>query len=111
MKTSGSSFESILEEVLKQKQLLEDLQAENETLRQQLTELRAGRGIFLDILGLRIPLAGNADVSSLAAVSNGVVKEDTIPTPATILTAPADPSLQETTAIANEVLQPSTPET
>ena len=56
MKTSGSNFELIMQELLKQKQLLEDLQSENEELHRQLTELREGRGIFVDILGERFTL-------------------------------------------------------
>ena len=106
MNTSGSSFETIFDEILKQKQLLEDLQAENESLRQQLTDLRAGRGIFLDILGQRFPLTDNSNVSSLAIVSNEVVKDDTAPVPAAILTAQAETAQQETAAIPNEALSP-----
>ena len=106
MNTSGSSFETIFDEILKQKQLLEDLQAENESLRQQLTDLRAGRGIFLDILGQRFPLTDNSNVSSLAIVSNEVVKDDTAPVPAAILTAQAETAQQETAAIQNEALSP-----
>ena len=90
MNTSGRSFETILDEILKQKQLLEDLQAENESLHQQLTDLRAGRGIFLNILGQPFPLTGNSDVSSLAIVSNEIVKDDTAPVPAAMLTALAE---------------------
>src|SRR6266700_3780871 len=56
MKTNGSNFELIMQEVLKQKQLLEDLQSENDELHRQLAELREGRGIFVDILGKRFPL-------------------------------------------------------
>lgn len=111
MNKSGSSFESILDEILKQKQLLEDLQAENESLRQQLTDLRAGRGIFLDILGQRFPVAGNSGVSSPAVVSHEVINDDTAPAPATMLTAQADPTRQKTAAILSEVLPPPTFET
>ena len=104
MNTSGSSFESILEVILKQKQILEDLQAENESLHQQLTDLRAGRGIFLDILGQRFPLTGNWDVSSSAVVSNEEVKDEPTLVPATMVTPQTDPASQETTAIPSEVL-------
>lgn len=111
MNTSGSSFETIFDEILKQKQILEDLQAENESLRQQLTDLRAGRGIFLDILGQRFPLTDNSDVSSLAIVSNEVVKDDTAPVPAAMLTTQAETAQQETAAIQNEALPPPSSET
>ena len=95
MKTSGSNFELIMQEVLKQKQLLEDLQSENDELHRQLAELREGRGIFVDILGKRFPLVGEP--------LN--VSPDVIVTPGT------DLSLQETTEILSESLPFSTPET
>ena len=66
---SSSSFDNILEALIQQKQVLEDLQAENEALRQQLTDLRAGHGIFIEILGIRIPLATTADVHVNSEVS------------------------------------------
>ena len=95
MKTSDSNFELILQEVLKQKQLLEDLQSENGELHRQLAELREGRGIFVDILGTRFPLVGVSVSDSL----------NTLATPGT------DLSLQETTEILSESLLSSTPET
>lgn len=55
---SDSSFEYILQELQNQKLRMDDLQAENTELRRQLTDLRNGQGIFVEILGLRIPLAG-----------------------------------------------------
>ena len=58
MSMSDSSFEYILQELHSQKQRMEELQAENSELRRQLTDLRNGRGIFVEILGLRFPLAG-----------------------------------------------------
>jgi hypothetical protein len=95
MKTSGSNFELIMPEVLKQKQLLEDLQKENDELHNQLAELREGRGIFVEILGNRFPLVGElVGVSPEATVTVGTVL-----------------SLQETTAIPGEALPSSLPET
>ncbi len=58
---SSSSFDNILEALMQQKQMLEDMQAENEALRKQLADLRAGHGIFIEILGTRIPLATTPD--------------------------------------------------
>ncbi len=95
MKTSGSSFELIMQELLDQKQVMEDLQAENDELQRQLAELRAGRGIFVEILGKRYPL-----VSEPVRVSLEVA-------PA----AEVDLSLQETTAIKSEALPPPLAET
>ena len=95
MKTSGSNFELIMQEVLKQKQLLEDLQVENDELHRQLDDLREGRGIFVDILGKRFPLVGEPIGISPEAVQ----------------TVGADLSLQETTAIPGEAVPSSLPET
>src|ERR1700680_4382448 len=104
MKSSGSSFETILESVLKQKQVLDDMQVENEALRQQLAELRAGRGIYVEVLGTRIPLAGAPDVQVVDVVSNhnppiDPTSENTAPVLAAVSTAEIDAAFQETTAI------------
>jgi hypothetical protein len=57
MQSSAQGFEQIMSAVLEQKQAWELLQADNRELRQQLADLRAGRGIFLEILGQRFALA------------------------------------------------------
>lgn len=57
MQTSDHSFEHIMAAVLEQKQLWEKLRAENRELRQQLMDLRAGRGIFIEIQNQRFELA------------------------------------------------------
>ncbi len=49
---SSSGFDNIVEALIQQKQVLEDLQAENESLRHQLADLRAGHGILLKFLAL-----------------------------------------------------------
>jgi len=104
MKSSSSSFENILEALIQQKQVLEDLQAENESLQQQLADLRAGHGVFLEILGTRIPLAGTPDTHIFDVVSEGIAPafnaiEETAPVPAVTPPADQDASLQETSAI------------
>jgi hypothetical protein len=117
MKSNGSSFETILEALIQQKQVLEDLQAENVTLRQQLTNLRAGRGIFVDILGTRIPLAGTPDTHVFDAVLHENILlpsaiEVTAPVPIVVPAMETDSSHQETTNIpaapaADPALQPT----
>jgi hypothetical protein len=119
---SSSSFDNILEALIQQKQVLEDMQAENESLRQQLADLRAGHGIFVEILGTRIPLATTPDAPAIdgdseenAQAINAI--EVTAPVPA-VAAAPAvendawlldtraielpepDLALQETTMVA-----------
>jgi hypothetical protein len=53
---SSNSFDLITQELLKQQQIMKILQAENRELRQQLTDLRNGRGIFIEIHGKRFAL-------------------------------------------------------
>jgi cell division protein FtsB len=50
---NGTYFEQIAQELVKQKHLMEQLEAANRELRQQLADLRAGRGIFVEIAGNR----------------------------------------------------------
>jgi hypothetical protein len=65
---NSNSFDLIMQEVLKQQQAMGVLQAENQELRQQLADLRAGRGIFLEIDGNRFALDAST-VSQIASVS------------------------------------------
>ncbi len=52
----GSNFELIMQEVLNQKQHMDELLAENSELRRQLTALRSGQGIFIEIEGRQFAL-------------------------------------------------------
>lgn len=56
MQTGDHGFEYIMSAVLDQKQVWEKLQGENRELRQQLVDLRAGRGIFIEIQNQRFEL-------------------------------------------------------
>ena len=49
-------FDQLAQEILKQKQRMDQLEAENRELHQQIADLRAGRGIFVDISGRRFSL-------------------------------------------------------
>ena len=99
MKPNGNGFEQIMEDLLKQKQVLEDMEAENRELHRQLADLRAGRGIVIDILGQQFSLTGETIVAA----------EEEIPD------RRADVSMQETSMIANifedKASIPSIPET
>lgn len=53
---NNNGFDSIAQAVLMQKQLMDKLEKENRELRRQLTELRAGYNIFVEIEGQRFPL-------------------------------------------------------
>jgi cell division protein FtsB len=49
-------FSQIAQAILKQKQRMEQLEAENRELRRYLDDLITGRGIFVEISGRRFPL-------------------------------------------------------
>ena len=52
----GNYFEQLAHEIFKQKQRMDQLEAENRELRQRLADLRAGRGICVEIAGSRFAL-------------------------------------------------------
>ncbi len=67
---SDNNFERILQEVHNQKERLESLLAENAALRQQLADLRTGRGIFVEIGNKRFALVADTIMAA----------EDALPT-------------------------------
>jgi hypothetical protein len=84
----GNPFDQMAQEILKQKQLMDELEAENRELRQQMADLRTGRGIFVDIHGIRFALSGDPaptqvvptlSVSSAASPSTATVATPTPP--------------------------------
>lgn len=56
----GNYFDQIAQELVKHKRLMDQLEAENRELRQHLADLRAGRGIFVEIAGSRFALRDSA---------------------------------------------------
>ncbi len=58
---SDSNFDLILQELLHQQEIMETLETENRELRRQLADLREGRGIFIEIDGVRFALRCEAD--------------------------------------------------
>lgn len=52
----GSSFDLIVQELQTQQHIMEEMKAENRKLRQQLTALHTGQGVFLEINGTRMAL-------------------------------------------------------
>jgi hypothetical protein len=121
MSTSGNSFDLILQEVQKQKRVLEEMQAENQSLRQQLAELRAGKGISIDILGERFMLNSDGKASSPDVVSDApneftdtAIREvpALMPAPsAPTSPVPVEPSSDGATAILNETPAPEARDT
>jgi hypothetical protein len=74
---AGNSFDQIAQSLLKQQQIMEQLQKENRELRQQLTDLREGRGIFIEINGQRFAL-------KVATPENTPIEEPVSATPNTL---------------------------
>ncbi len=81
----GSSFDLLLQEVTSQKQYLEQLIEENQNLQRQLADLRAGRGIVLEVCGQQFSLNGNliSDTSSreVSPVQDTSVPHETMSMP------------------------------
>ena len=91
---SGNQFDQIAQEILKQKQRMDKLQAENSDLRQQIADLRSGRGIFVDIYGSRFALRDDVShaqarsASSVQSVSAPLTALETQPLQEQIVDAP-----------------------
>lgn len=97
----GSSYELIMQEVLNQKQRMDDLLAENRELRRQLADLREGHGIFVEIEGIQFALTNEmfADTSHVQAVpapqdTPAIVEPTPTPTPMPV-TVPAPVSTSD----------------
>ena|SRR6266566_5163105 len=71
METIDGSFALVMQALLQQKQILDELDAENQKLHRQLADLRAGVGISINILGQQFSLA-----------VTGIEKKETQQTPA-----------------------------
>ena len=74
MQTSDHGFEQIMSAVLEQRQVWEKLQAENRELRQQLVELRAGRGIYIEIANQRFELVWESNKAGTQAAETSTGK-------------------------------------
>jgi hypothetical protein len=71
MQTNDHGFEQIMSAVREQKQIWEKLQAENRELRQQLIDLRAGRGIVIEIQNQRFELVWQPAKAGSEAAETG----------------------------------------
>lgn len=88
----GSNFELLMEEVLNQKQLMDELMTENYNLRRQLADLREGRGIILDLQGQLFTLASETVVRTpdigQTLQSSLVMEQPTTSMPASLAASP-----------------------
>jgi hypothetical protein len=80
---TGTPFDQLLQELLRQQRLMEALQEENRDLRRQLTDLREARGISLDVCGKRFallaaspPAPAQATPVPLIAVAAGAAAQE-----------------------------------
>ncbi len=53
---SSNNFDQIAQKIIEQKHLMDKLEEENRELHRQISDLRAGRGIFVEIEGRRFAL-------------------------------------------------------
>lgn len=67
----SNNFDQIAQKIIEQKHLMDKLEEENRELRQQISDLKTGRGIFVEIEGRRMALIapGNAATSGVPEAS------------------------------------------
>lgn len=99
---SDNGFDSIAQAVLTQKQMMDELQAENRELRRQVADLRAGHGIFIEIAGMRFPLKGEIVAPQAVAATNVLQQEHGISSSPTSFSLPEVqvPRIRDNEAIA-----------
>lgn len=108
----GSSFDLITQELQKQNHIMEELKAENLSLRQQLMDLRAGQDIFIEINGTRIALDIQESTPSRQLEATSDAPQQSLPTNTeqgpdnptakTSPTAPIKPVSAKTTSLVDE---------
>lgn len=94
---NANSFDLIAQEMLKQQQVMQQIETENRELRRQIAELRQARGIFVEICGQRFAVGGevlNAASSSMPLSA----------------TASSDPAYASAEAPTIEIAKPSVAE-
>jgi len=103
----GNHFDQLAQEILKQKQLMEKLEAENYELRRQLADLRNGRGIFVDIGGIRFALKDDSSLVQTTSASSVPARtstlRSTVATPAPAAMRPDQPTADVPTAERAEI--------
>ena len=108
----GGRFELIAQQIIKQKELMEKMEAENRLLRQQLADLRAGRGIYVVLNGQRIEI--NTLQTTPLAISSSATeeKEQTTSTPqAEAYAQPIETAMSSTDAQDNKQAEEKREET
>jgi hypothetical protein len=92
----GNRFDKLAQEILKQKHLMDKLEAENRELRQQIADLRSGRGIFVVIDGIRFALRDDSSLVQTTSQSSVPTNTSTLAsTGATFTPATTSPLTQQ----------------
>ncbi|HEY4384215.1 MAG TPA: hypothetical protein VGN34_07065 [Ktedonobacteraceae bacterium] len=100
----GNNFENIAQEIMHLQQRMAALRAENTDLRQQLTNLRSGRNILIEIAGKRFSFSyGTTDAAETPA------KETVSVTEAPAEKVVAAPTLPEQPSTPPIQMEPSSP--
>jgi hypothetical protein len=112
----GNHFDQLAQEILKQKLLMDKLEAENRELRQQIADLRSGRGIFVDIGGTRFALRDDSSpkqtTSNSSASTNASTMASTVAPSTPAATSPSTQQIVDapTTEIVGPTLKQSVKE-
>jgi hypothetical protein len=105
-------FDQIAQAILKQKQLMDSLEAENHELRTQIADLRSGRGIFIDLRGSRFALRNDSSLPQTCTASSAPTSASPSTSTVATSTPPATPVFNQsiveapTAAIAEVTPQP-----
>lgn len=89
-----NNFDVLMQEILRHKRIMEQLEEENRELRRQLADLREARGICVEICGKRFALM--AESTSAPALVTPVPAPTSYSTPAPATSAPGVPASQQT---------------
>jgi len=93
----GSNFDALMQEILKHRRIMEQLEEENRELRRQITDLREGRVISIEICGQRFSLAAELTTASARAIPTAAPVSYTTPVPE--VSALITPTPQQTTIL------------
>jgi hypothetical protein len=87
----GSNFDLLVQEVLKQQNMMEELEKENRELRRQLADLRTGRGIFINICGKNFTFGDESTENTPTAAAAAKAQAADEAGPAEEIEAPVPP--------------------
>ncbi len=109
-----SSFDSIAQEVIKQQHLMQQMQIENRELRRQIADLKAGRGLFIEIGGQQFTPREEQDTIPSTRVTVPEAQNVAVPSSVTTtsnveISEPPQPQKEEGTPHQEKDEKPTTP--